>query len=119
MSKVGKFGLKIKDHKEFECIRCGNPIKECGSGDEDGEWTESAILDGNVVRCVTGYGSVYDGDIFYFAICDECVDEQKDRCVYTGNYMDGEHREGDQEEFEKGKGYFLKPHSKKYREERK
>jgi hypothetical protein len=103
-------GLKIKDKKEFECVICGTPIKECGSGYDDNDWLEAAVLDGNVVKCSAGYGSVYDGDVFYLAICDKCVDEKKDRIEFVGDYMAGINRDSDN--FEEHNDYFKQRHKK-------
>jgi len=89
--KHPNYNYTTKDIQSFECVSCGFEIK---MGDplsyRESFKFEELIFDGGVIeKMYAGFGSKYDGDIFYLAICDECIKKKKKqgRILIINNYM--------------------------------
>ena len=83
----------------INCICCGKKIellnKIQGVSDDkifsDPNWNANSQMwnDGVVEEMSAPYGSCHDGDTFYLAICDKCVDEgyRNGRLRYKCDYI--------------------------------
>lgn len=80
-----------KDVDVFECVVCGSEIKLLEPSLESGEYNLQSQMwnDGLVSEVSAGYGSKFDGDVFYLGICDKCIKEKLEqaRMLYISNYM--------------------------------
>jgi hypothetical protein len=48
------------------------------------------MVDNGIIQIIdAGYGSIHDGDQFIIAICDDCINQNKEdgTLLYYGNYM--------------------------------
>jgi hypothetical protein len=67
--------------KSYKCLLCGKEIKRIDNCN---------MFGGGIVDNIeAGYGSVLDGNIYTIAICDDCVQNNKDRIIFKKNYIDG------------------------------
>ena len=79
-----------KEYKDgFPCIRCGNKLEilypEHVSGKAEQEMWKNGIVD----KISAGYGSEFDGNMYLFGLCDECIKFliKTGKIKYAGNYM--------------------------------
>jgi len=83
-------GIEISPMK---CICCGSNVGILNphtTKNADFNKPESQMWnDGVVDKFAAGYGSIFDGDIYYFALCDKCITEKKNNgdIVFHSNYM--------------------------------
>ena len=72
-----------------KCICCGFEIKELDTRfKKDKDKPENSMWDGGTVeRIFMPYGSVLDGDIYVVGICDKCIEKNKDKVIYMGDYI--------------------------------
>jgi len=78
-----------KSIKSLNCIVCGSEI-EISNRDTESHKFEELVWDHGVVEKMYGnYGSVYDGDVFYIALCDDCINKKKEQgsILVINNYM--------------------------------
>jgi hypothetical protein len=61
------------------------------------------VINGIIQIVNAGYGSKHDGDEFIIAICDDCINENKEdgTLLYYGNYMYPEQIDGEKEKSKK------------------
>lgn len=74
--------------KEFTCICCGTKISYLDP--KDNSKPEIAMINSGIVgKIAAGYGSKADGDMYYIAICDDCVkyEVKMKRLIFAGNYI--------------------------------
>lgn len=70
------------------CFSCGKEIKELYANlDSKSESYKRMWSNGIVSLISANYGSEFDGDMFAIALCDECINKNKDKLEYIGNYM--------------------------------
>jgi hypothetical protein len=99
-----------KDYTHFFCICCGKPTTQLGMGMDEyivnrEHKLESMMWDDAIVDTMAaGYGSIFDGDVFYVAVCDKCTDKAlKDgRLAYKNNYMGMNATQKELDEWERG-----------------
>lgn len=61
----------------FQCICCGRSIDSLWFDSVTIESPEQGAWNGGVVEKIhMPYGSKHDGEVFVFAICDNCIDEK-------------------------------------------
>lgn len=60
---------KIKQPKEYNCLKCGKKVVELEAGFD--------FYEGCLFSMYAGYGSSHDGEEFNVMICDECLDKIK------------------------------------------
>lgn len=78
----------MKKIKSRYCIFCGFEIKPIESTHHEIPW--QAMWNGGIIdRIVAGYGSNLDGSMYIIAICDNCIEKNKDKFEYIGDYMLG------------------------------
>lgn len=78
--------MKRKIIEPVKCICCGKEIKSL-LPDPDMKYD---MVDGGIVSHISApYGSIYDGEIYQIAICDDCITEKEkeDKLIVVGNYM--------------------------------
>jgi len=78
----------LKEIQYIQCMICDKNIKI--DGPDDYHKIEELIShDGIIEKMYAGYGSKFDGDIFYVGICDECLEKKKKqgRILTINNYM--------------------------------
>ena len=78
-----------KTIKSLECIVCGAEIKISDIDTESHKFEELCWDHGVIEKMYANYGSIHDGDIFYVALCDDCIDKKKEqgRILVINNYM--------------------------------
>ena len=81
--------LTPENKETFTCMCCDTTLKYC-DGFPENDWVSAAIDGGTVFRFSVGYGSTHDGDIYYAALCDKCIDKKKNKLEYVGNYIFGD-----------------------------
>ena len=81
--------IDLSNVTEVKCICCGFRIKELhGRFEKDVNRPEGSMWDGGTVeRCYMPYGSNKDGNIYVIGICDGCIDKNKERVIYAGEYI--------------------------------
>lgn len=62
--------------KKTNCFCCGTSL-EIGEYHTDG-------LHGEITA---HFGSKHDADTYSIAICDDCLDKNKSKAIYKGNFM--------------------------------
>jgi len=76
----------MKKIKKRFCIKCKKEIKpielKYHRKPESAMWS-----DGIVDKIAAGYGSKFDGNMYIIAICDTCIEENKDIIEFVGTYM--------------------------------
>ena len=88
-----------KNFTEMDCICCDNKItllnmssskkKLIDMESEDYDPTSQMWGDGVVDKMCAGYGSIFDGDIIYFGMCDSCIElkYKEGKIYYGGDYI--------------------------------
>jgi len=69
--------LKKLEKPKYNCICCGKEIPSIILKDDD--VSMSMWNGGSVDKIITGYGSRFDGDIYFFGICDDCIEIEKQK----------------------------------------
>ena len=92
MKVLKKVTKEIEELDDLICNKCGKTLKQIiGS---DGTYNFCGLEE---VRMVCGYGSLNDGDIYQFSMCEQCVLElmetftippyKKEECFW-GKYLE-------------------------------
>ena len=69
------------------CFKCNKEIKPLYT-EEHNDKPESEMWNNGIVDKISaGYGSKHDGSMYIITICDDCIESQKDKLEYVGNYM--------------------------------
>ena len=73
---------------QHECICCDNKITKIDGLKHDDDYT-GMYGDGLIQKIEAGFGSIHDGDMFYLALCDDCIKskQKQNKLKYIGNYM--------------------------------
>lgn len=77
----------------MKCIKCNKIIEELKFNKEDPNSPPSiynrVMWEGGIIGLIEGnYGSLYDGDKYIIALCDDCITQTtNDNLLYTGNEM--------------------------------
>ena len=64
--------------KKYNCICCNKEI-ECYDDVSDTYDWNMMWIDGSVDQMSINYGSKFDGEILSFGICDDCIEEKKNK----------------------------------------
>lgn len=78
---------------KIQCLICGHHNIEIIMGAPEFDSDNVIDVDNNIFsngivdKIHAGYGSSYDGKYMTIAICDQCMDERKDRIIHTKDYM--------------------------------
>ena len=74
---------------QHQCVCCTNKITKIDGLKKDDDFN-GMFSDGLVQKVEAGYGSVLDGNMYYIAICDDCLKtKQKQGIIHNiGNYME-------------------------------
>ena len=77
--KWNNYQTELKSvYGKYNCIVCGKEIKKVNNDDINLDEDDSTKwwFGGAVDKIVTGYGSNFDGDIYSFGICDDCIEKK-------------------------------------------
>ena len=74
--------LKKLKNPIYNCICCGKKIPNISKAIKiDEDVSRSMWNNGSVDKIITGYGSRFDGDVYFFGICDDCIEKKKDEGI--------------------------------------
>jgi len=64
--------------KEFKCIVCGNPVKilDLGGYYNAEDLIQNMWEGGTVDKLYMPYGSRFDGNVYLFGLCDDCIEKK-------------------------------------------
>jgi len=81
--------VKSQKRSSRICICCYEPIRKIYDNERDDADDVNCNWDGCVDRITAGYGSSHDGEVFVFAICDQCIETKARSGVieFIGDYL--------------------------------
>lgn len=87
----------MKKNISMKCLVCNKRIEQLMESDESESYdnlNQSMWCKASVDTITSGYGSKHDGDRYFIAICDKCLEEKFKQGVilYKDNYIVGKEK---------------------------
>jgi len=67
--------LKLRKIKHFNCVCCGKILERAWPKSNNDKWKTIAVTDGVGIDTYVGYGSKFDCERIFIAVCDECLEK--------------------------------------------